>query len=152
MKIHELMQKTKPVKRKRFGRGNGSGHGTYSGRGLKGQKSRSGFRLRLGFEGGQNPLIRRIAKKRGFRNSEQISYVLISIDDLQKNFQAGDVIDRKRLYEKKIITRVETSRPLKILGSGTLSKKLTVHAHAATKSAKDAIEKNRGKLIFLSLK
>jgi large subunit ribosomal protein L15 len=128
--------------RKRVGRGPGSRRGTYSGRGVKGQKSRSGSSTRPGFEGGQTPLIKRIPK-RGFRRKSHIEYSIINIRDLNR-FKNKDEITIERLKEENII---EGNRPVKILGDGKLDKKLVVHANKFSKNARDKIEKAGGEVV-----
>jgi large subunit ribosomal protein L15 len=128
--------------RKRVGRGPGSRRGTYSGRGVKGQKSRSGSSTRPGFEGGQTPLIKRIPK-RGFRRKSHIEYSIINIRDLNR-FKNKDEITIERLKEENII---EGKRPVKILGDGKLDKKLVVHANKFSKNARDKIEKAGGEVV-----
>ena len=97
MRQHELRQPAGAThKRKRVGRGNASGHGTYSGKGLKGQKARAGGGVRPGFEGGQLPLIRRMARKRGFRNPFRIDYEEVNVGALGQRFPAGSAPDPQR--------------------------------------------------------
>lgn len=132
-------------KRKRVGRGGKRG-GT-SGKGHKGQKARSGGFVRIGYEGGQMPLFRRLPK-RGFNNARfKVEYQLISLTALDKAFNNGDVVTREALVEKGLISGNKSKNNLlcsvKVLGSGTLSKKLIVHAEAFSKTALDAI-KGRG--------
>ena len=128
--------------RKRVGRGPGYKRGTYSGRGVKGQKSRSGSSKRPGFEGGQTPLIKRIPK-RGFRRKSHTEYSIINIKDLNR-FKSKDEITIERLKKESII---EGNRPVKILGDGKLDKKLTVHANKFSKSAREKIEKAGGEVV-----
>ena len=127
--------------RKRIGRGPGSGTGETAGRGENGQNSRSGGGVRLGFEGGQNPLYRRLPK-RGFTNAKfKKEYTIINLDVLNK-FNDGDVITNEVLIENKIVKNVKDG--IKILGTGTLNKKLNVVVDAFSKSAKEQIEKAGG--------
>lgn len=143
MKLHELKAApgaTKATKRK--GRGTGSGQGKTAGRGQDGQKSRSGGGVRLGFEGGQMPLYRRIPK-RGFTNIWRTDYATINVDDLNK-FDEGAEITRDTLIEKRLIRR--NSQMVKILGDGKLEKKITVKANKFSKSAKEKIEAAGGKV------
>ncbi len=121
----------KRKKRKRVGRGRGCGHGKTSGKGQKGEKSRSGNKLRLLFEGGQMPLFRRIPK-RGFNNPFKKKYTIINVKDLE-NFESGTVIDPQELKKNRIIRN--TKYNLKILGEGELKKSLTVAAHKFSKTA-----------------
>lgn len=128
-------------KPKRRGRGEGSGLGKTSGRGNKGQLSRSGGGTRVGFEGGQMPLIRRIPK-RGFFNIFKKEYAVVNIKDLSK-FAANEVVDVEKLYEKGIISSKEL--PVKVLGEGELSIALTVKANKFSKTAIEKITKAGGK-------
>ena len=93
--------------RKRVGRGNGSGYGTYSGRGCKGQKSRSGFSLMPGFEGGQLPLIRRLPRKRGFTNIFRTNYSVVGVGKLNR-FEAGSEVTPEKLVAARIVIREKT--------------------------------------------
>lgn len=143
MKLHELKAapgSTKAPKRK--GRGTGTGQGKTAGRGQDGQKSRSGGGVRLGFEGGQMPLYRRIPK-RGFTNIWRTDYATVNVDDLNK-FDEGAEITKDSLIEAKLIRR--NSQLVKILGDGKMDKKLTVKANKFSKSAKEKIEKAGGKV------
>ncbi len=121
---------------KRVGRGLGSGMGKTSTRGQKGAGARSGGSIRPGFEGGQNPLYRRVPK-RGFKNVNRKNYSVVNIADLEANFNAGDEIDLV-LYVKDPLDGV------KVLGDGELTKKLTVIADKFSTSAKEKIEKVGG--------
>ncbi len=143
MELNELKYTTGSNKnRKRVGRGIGTGHGKTSGRGQKGQNSRSGGGVRVGFEGGQNPLVFRIAK-RGFNNYEFATrYAVINISDLEK-FEDGAEITPELLKEMGIVKKLEDG--LKVLGNGELTKKLTVNAHKFSKVAKEKIENAGGK-------
>lgn len=128
--------------RKRVGRGTSSGHGKTSGKGQKGQNSRSGGGVRLGFEGGQNPLVFRIAK-RGFSNYEFATrYAIINISDLEK-FDDGAEVTPEILKEMGIVKDLKDG--LKVLGNGKLTKKLSVSANKFSKSAKEKIENAGGK-------
>ena len=127
---------------KRIGRGQGSGRGGTSTRGHKGQKSRSGYSRKIGFEGGQMPL-QRVVPKMGFKNINRVEYKAINLDVLEnlatkKNLS---VIDKESLVNAGIASKNEK---IKILGGGTLTKKLEVKADAFSKSAKEAIEKLEG--------
>ena len=143
MELNELKYTTGSNKnRKRVGRGTSSGHGKTSGRGQKGQNSRSGGGVRVGFEGGQNPLVFRIAK-RGFNNYEFATrYAVINISDLEK-FEDGAEITPELLKEMGIVKDMKDG--LKVLGNGELTKKLTVSAHKFSKVAKEKIENAGGK-------
>ena len=127
---------------KRLGRGIGSGHGKTSGKGHKGQWARSGGGVRPGFEGGQMPLVRRIPK-RGFNNVFKKEYSIVNVKDLEV-FDNGTVVTAELLIEKGVLSKVEPYG-LKVLGNGTLTKKLEVKANKFTKSAAEIIEKAGGK-------
>jgi large subunit ribosomal protein L15 len=133
--------------RKRIGRGSGSGLGGTSTRGHKGAKSRSGYSKKIGFEGGQMPLQRRLPKY-GFKNVNRVEYKAINIDTLQKIADARgvDTIDINVLTEAGVIPGKSL---VKILGNGSLTSKLTVSAHAFSKSAKTAIEAVGGNIVIL---
>ena len=123
-------------RRKRVGRGPGSGHGKTATRGHKGQKARSGGGKPPWFEGGQMPLYRRLPK-RGFHNPFRVEYQIVNLDQLEARFNAGDRVDKGTLLAKGLIK--DPDRPVKILARGTLSKALTVVADAYSKKAKEAI-------------
>ena len=143
MELNELKYTTGSNKnRKRVGRGIGTGNGKTSGRGQKGQNSRSGGGVRVGFEGGQNPLVFRIAKK-GFNNYEfSTRYAVINISDLEK-FENGAEVTPELLKEMGIVKNMKDG--LKVLGNGELTKKLTVSANKFSKVAKEKIENAGGK-------
>ena len=127
---------------KRVGRGSSSGTGKTSGRGENGQKKRSGGKVRIGFEGGQLPLYRRLPK-RGFSNAMfKTRYAVINISDLNR-FEDGAEVTPELLFEMGIIKKQLSG--IKVLGNGNLEKKLTVKAHKFTSAAKDKIEKAGGK-------
>ncbi len=128
---------------KRVGRGPGSGHGKTCGRGHKGQRSRSGFSQRVGFEGGQMPLARRIPK-RGFHNRFAKVVATVNVGQLESLFQNGDTVDPEALRRCNLVKgRYDV---LKVLGDGTLTKKLTVSAHRFSKSAVEKIQAAGGKV------
>ena len=127
--------------RKRVGRGPGSGSGKTAGRGEKGQKSRSGYSRRFGFEGGQMPLVRRLPK-RGFTNIFRVEYQVVNLRDLDRVFADGETVSPASLADKGLIRRGK--RLVKILGDGELGKKLAVQAHGFSASARGAIEKAGG--------
>ena len=127
---------------KRLGRGIGSGLGKTSGKGHKGQWARSGGGVRPGFEGGQMPLVRRIPK-RGFNNVFKKEYSIVNVGDLEV-FDNGAVVTAELLIEKGVLSKVEPYG-LKVLGNGTLTKKLEVKANKFTKSAAEIIQKAGGK-------
>ena len=112
--------------KKRVGRGHGSGTGTQAGRGHKGAKSRSGFKFKRGFEGGQMPLHRRMPK-RGFTNIFRTEYAVVNLDTLAERFAAGTVITPDLLRERGLIR--SSRQPIKVLARGDIAKKLTVRAH-----------------------
>lgn len=143
MKLNELRPNDGATKaRKRVGRGPGSGIGKTSGRGENGQNSRSGGGVRVGFEGGQTPLFRRLPK-RGFSNARfKKVYAVINLDDLNK-FDEGAEITPELLKDMGLVKKQLDG--IKVLGDGTLEKKLTVKAHKFSKTAKEAIEKKGGK-------
>ncbi len=122
--------------RKRVGRGPGSGHGKTATRGSKGAKSRSGFRFKRGFEGGQMPLHRRVPK-RGFHNPFRVEYAVVNLDTLAEVFDAGSSVTPELLRERGLV-RVAHA-PVKVLGRGEISKQLTVHAHKFSGSAAQKI-------------
>lgn len=128
------------TKKKRVGRGIGSGMGKTSTRGTKGQNSRSGGGVRPGFEGGQMPLFRRMPK-RGFTNIWSTEYSIVNFGELDV-FDNGDVVDLNSLIEKGIVRR--NAENIKILGDGEINKKLSVKANKISKSAKEKIEKAGG--------
>jgi large subunit ribosomal protein L15 len=144
MKLNEL----RPTKgsmhaRKRVGRGYGSGHGGHeSGRGNKGQNSRSGGGTRPGYEGGQTPVWMRFPK-RGFRNYTRVDYACVNVDTLGERFEAGEEVTLEAMLERRVIKG--RAAKLKILGRGDLKKALSVRAHRFTKEAKRKIEEAGGK-------
>jgi large subunit ribosomal protein L15 len=141
--------------RKRVGRGLGSGKGRYSGRGLKGQKSRSGsHKMRPGFEGGQNPLYMRLGKQRGPYSKDAMpigphrtSTVPVNVAALEERFDAGAEVTVEALVEKGLIRNARTD--VKLLGQGELKKKLSITVHAASASARDKVEAAGGSLTLL---
>jgi large subunit ribosomal protein L15 len=155
LNLHSLSPAQMRKDRKRIGRGMGSGKGRYSGRGLKGQKSRSGsHKLPAGFEGGQMPLDMRLGKLRGNTSADAMpigpfrTYSQpVNLRDLEARFDAGAEVSPEALVEKGLLrnTRVD----VKILGSGELTKKLAVSAHGFSKSAKEKIEAAGGSVTWL---
>lgn len=142
MKLHELRAVAGSTKnRKRRGRGTATGQGKTGGRGMNGQNSRSGGGVRLGFEGGQMPLYRRIPK-RGFTNIWRTEYTILNVDDLNR-FEAGTVITPELLKTEGMVKQVKDG--IKILGEGTLEKGVTVKAHKFSKTAVEKIESAGGK-------
>ncbi|MBY4798192.1 50S ribosomal protein L15 [Collinsella sp. AGMB00827] len=143
MQLHDLTPALGSNKRrKRVGRGNSSGKGTYSGRGMNGQGSRSGGTKGAGFEGGQTPLAMRLPKLPGFRSPRRIEYTPINVSDLEARFEADAVVDGAALKACRLIKNEH--EPVKILGGGELSKKLTVKADKVSASAKAKIEAQGG--------
>ncbi len=144
MRLHELgPRKGSKKKEKRVGRGIGTGFGKTSGRGHKGQKSRSGTGRKYGFEGGQNPIQRRMPKLGGFKNIFREDYSEVNVGRLNL-FDQGTLVDPKALRERGLAhsNRVR----VKILGEGELKKALTVKAHSFSKTAKEKIEKAGGEV------
>jgi large subunit ribosomal protein L15 len=142
MNLHTLKPRPGSKHRvKRLGCGESSGHGKTSGKGHKGQKARSGGSIRLGFEGGQMPLIRRIPK-RGFNNAQfKTRYGVVNLADLER-FDAGASVDEATLRAAGLVRG--TIDGVKILGQGDLTKKLSVSAHKFSESAREKIEKAGG--------
>ena len=124
-------------KKKRVGRGPGSGLGKTAGRGNKGQKSRSGYSSKVGFEGGQMPLQRRLPK-RGFTNIFKKQWIEVTLSTLEQSFEAGDSITPETMHERGVIAKGK--RDIVVLGTGELTKALTVSAHRFTKGARQKIE------------
>lgn len=128
-------------KKKRLGRGPGSGLGKTSGKGHKGQKSRSGYSRKIGFEGGQMPLQRRLPK-RGFTNIFKKSWIEISLAKIEENFNAGEEVTPEILHDRGLIKKAK--HDLVVLGTGEITKSLKISAHRFTKTAKEKIEKAGG--------
>ena len=142
MKLHELSPAEGSVKSVwRKGRGPGSGNGKTAGKGHKGQNARSGGGVRLGFEGGQLPLYRKLPK-RGFNNRFAKAYACVNVETLNR-FNDGDTVNLQTLLDARIIRKAGDG--LKVLGGGELKKKLTVEATVFTGSAKEKIEAAGGK-------
>ncbi len=129
--------------RKRVGRGDGSGHGTYSGRGCKGQKSRAGFTIKRGFEGGQLPLTKRLPQKRGFVNIFRTEYSVININKLNM-FDSGSEVTPERLVAAGLVKSLR--HPVKILAGGDIQHPLLVKAHKFSTAAKAKIEAAGGRV------
>ncbi|MFE7064751.1 50S ribosomal protein L15 [Sutcliffiella sp. NPDC057660] len=137
MKLHELKPAEGSRKeRNRVGRGTGSGNGKTSGKGHKGQNARSGGGVRPGFEGGQTPLFQRLPK-RGFTNIHRKEYAIINLDALNR-FEDGTEVTPELLLETGLVSKLNAG--LKVLGNGSIEKKLTVRAHKFSSAAKEAIE------------
>ena len=130
--------------RKRLGRGNSSGQGTTAGRGYKGQLSRSGGGKGKGFEGGQQPLAMRLPKLPGFRNINRVEYAPVNVARLEGLFEDGDTVDAEALVAKGVIKHEFI--PVKVLGDGELTKKLTVKVDKVSASAQAKIEAAGGKV------
>lgn len=147
MNIHDVHQGiVKYKKRKRIGRGTGSGMGKTSTRGHKGQRSRSGASSLVVFEGGRMPLVRRVPK-RGFNNRFALKVVAVNVGDLEAVFEAGSDVTPESLKEKNLAK--QNYDVLKILGNGELTKKLNVSAHRFSATAKEKIEKAGGTIVEL---
>ena len=129
--------------RKRGGRGDGSGHGTYSGRGCKGQKSRAGYKMRPGFEGGQLPLIKRLPQKRGFVNIFRTEYSVVNIGKLGI-FESGIEVTPEKLVAAGVVKSLR--HPIKVLAAGEISHPLVVRANKFSAAAKAKIEAAGGKV------
>ena len=136
MKLHELKPTEARKKRNRVGRGMSSGNGKTSGRGHGGQNSRSGGGVRPGFEGGQMPLFQRLPK-RGFTNIHRTEYAIVNLETLNR-FDEGTEVTPELLLETGTVSKLKAG--IKVLGNGTVEKKLTVKAHKFSASAKEAIE------------
>jgi large subunit ribosomal protein L15 len=142
MKLHDIRPIQKNKSRKRIGRGTGSGWGNTSGKGRNGQNARSGGGVRLGFEGGQTPLFKRLPK-RGFTNFTRTEYAIVNVSDLNV-FDAGTVVTMELLLAEKIVRKGLAG--LKILGDGELTTKLTIKANKVSASAKAKIEAAGGQV------
>ena len=131
-------------KRKRVGRGPGSGLGKTAGRGMNGQKSRSGYARKRGFEGGQMPLVRRVPK-RGFVNKFRTEYAVVNLDRIEKSgldeIRPEDFAQTRMVRGKNVL--------IKVLGKGTLTRKVRVHAHGFSRSAVEKIQKQGGEAVTL---
>ncbi len=150
MKITDLRPATGATKKhRRLGRGVSAGQGKSSGRGSKGQHSRTGGTKQPYFEGGQLPLVRRLPFKRGFTNIFKIYYQEVKIEDLADGFKTGIEITPEMLAEKRLID--DANKPIVILGNGELRGAMTVQAHRFTKSAREKIEAKGGQVVQLKL-
>jgi large subunit ribosomal protein L15 len=147
LNLSNLKPAQKRRARKRVGRGMGSGKGRYSGRGLKGQKSRSGSaKMRVGFEGGQMPLYMRMPKQRGNTSKDAMpvgpfrtSTVPVNVRDLERVFEDGDTVNVEAMLEKGLIKN--TKADVKVLGNGELTKKLSVTAHRFSAGAREKLQR-----------
>lgn len=143
MKLHNLSPTPGSRKRRRrVGRGDGSGWGRCAGRGDKGQRSRSGSTYRPYFEGGQTPLFRRLPK-RGFNKADSVVYKLVNLSTLEEYYEAGDVVDVETLRDKKLLGKKRL--PVKVLANGEITKALTVKAEKFSAAAVEKIEAAGGK-------
>lgn len=149
MMLHDLGLETPRRQRKRVGRGIGSGHGKTSGRGHKGAGSRSGHKNRVGFEGGQMPLIRRVAK-RGFSNRQFAPNVAeVNLKDLERTFDQDATVDLGSLRQHGLASNGKIQ--VRILGDGELTKRLVVHANHFSRSAEEAIVARGGRVVRTGL-
>lgn len=147
MKIHELQLESSKT-RKRVGRGIGSGYGKTAGRGTKGQNARTGGGVRIGFEGGQNPLAKRLPKKRGFVSLSHVEYQVVNLSGLDR-LKDGSTVDPQALTVAGLVKRAD--RLIKVLGSGELTKKLKLQVNAISASAKTAVESAGGTVEIVQL-
>lgn len=144
LKLSELKPyKNSTRRRKVIGRGVGSGHGTYSGRGAKGQKARSGSSIPVGFEGGRMPLHRQLPKRRGFKSMLAKDQV-VNLNDLEKKFKAGETVNPKTLLNKGLVK--DSSATVKILSNGELKAALNFESVEVSAGARAKIEKAGGKI------
>ena len=143
MKLHELSPAYGSAKASyRKGRGAGSGNGKTAGKGHKGQNARSGGGVRVGFEGGQLPLYRKLPK-RGFKNRFAVNYAIVNVSDLEAKFENGAVVDLEALKAAKLVRKELDG--VKVLGNGEITKNLTVKATVFSATAKEKIEAAGGK-------
>lgn len=149
MKLHNITAPSNNQKtRKRVGRGEGSGLGKQSGKGHKGQKAMSGYKKKLGFEGGQMPLIRRIPKF-GFKNRFRVSYNGINLDVIEKFHANGKLSETITMADLYSVGLADANEPVKILARGEVTKAFSIEAHAFTKVAAEKIEKAGGKVTVI---
>ncbi|MEE2620907.1 MAG: 50S ribosomal protein L15 [Chloroflexota bacterium] len=146
-KLNSFKLPEKRKSRTRVGRGNGS-KGTYSGRGLKGQKSRSGGGVPLFFEGGQLPLVKRLPFLRGFKNRFKKDFSIVNLLDIENKFNEGDEVNAESLFNHNLIRKKSSN--VKILGNGNLKKSLKIKVHAVTKSAEEKIKKSGSTIELLN--
>ncbi|MCK5139599.1 MAG: 50S ribosomal protein L15 [Thermodesulfovibrionia bacterium] len=145
MKLNSIKIKAGAKKTKRrVGRGNASGAGTYCGRGCKGQGQRKSSNVRRGFEGGQTPLILRLPKLKGFNNPNRVEYQIVNVKDFDV-FKEGEEVNTETLLAKNLISKKKL--PVKILGMGKVEKKLTVKVQKVSDTAREKIVKAGGKII-----
>jgi large subunit ribosomal protein L15 len=142
MKQHTIQPtKGSTSSRKRVGRG--GNRRVYAGRGMNGQNSRSGGGVRIGFEGGQTPLLRRMPKLKGFNNPNKVTYFALNVGKLEEVFSDGDKVTVETLIEKKLLKKAQA---LKLLGNGEIKKKLEITVELASASAVKKVEKAGGKV------
>ncbi len=148
MQLHDILEKadSNEPKKRRIGRGNGNGKGTYCGRGVKGQKARTGFGFREFFSGGETPIIKRIPKH-GFNNPFSTEYAVVNVGALN-TFEDGEEVDPDRLEDVGLV-RPDAGQPVKVLGDGSLETELTVVADAFSESAREQIEEAGGTVSLL---
>ncbi len=145
MKLDQMKAKAGASKsRKRVGRGNASGHGTYSGRGCKGMGQRKSGNVRPGFEGGQTPLISRLPKLRGFKNPNKTSFQVVNVVDLNR-FNDGDEVNLQTLLQKRLVSKKDL--PVKLLADGKLSKKVVIRLHKVSSAAREKVVAAGGKVL-----
>jgi large subunit ribosomal protein L15 len=147
--VHHGIHRRK--KRKRVGRGTGSGHGKTSSKGHKGHASRQGFKLSPLFEGGQMPLARRVPKRGFFNGKFKKAYIIVNLEDLEAHFEAGAVVDEAALRAKGLVKGQEFDG-IKVLGDGTPTKALEVHATKFSASAAEKLAKAGGKAVVVPYK
>lgn len=148
MKLHDLRPNSGAThKRKRVGRGTGSGKGKTAGRGTKGQNSRSGGGVPATFEGGQLALVKRLPKMRGFNNRFKVYYVPVNLDKMSERFESGAEVTPESLYANGLLGKL--SDPVVLLGQGDVDKALQVKVHRVSKSAREKIEAAGGSVELL---
>ncbi len=135
------------AKKKRLGRGNGSGLGSYSGRGGKGQTARTGGNIKAGFAGGQTPLYRKMPKYKGFNNINRVEYQVVNLSDLEI-FDEGSEVNAETLHARRLIRSADL--PVKLLGTGELSKKLSITVNKVSDSAKEKLAKSKSTVKVLA--
>ena len=149
MKQHELKPSPRSrTRRQRIGRGDGSGRGSYSGRGMKGQKSRSGGGVRPNFEGGQLPMTKRLPMLRGFTNIFRTDYAVVNLSTLEERFESGADVTPEAMVHAGILRNLKM--PIKILAHGEITKSLTVSAHRFSTQAKVQLQSAGGTVLELS--
>ncbi len=152
MQLHDVHQGIhRRKKRKRVGRGTGSGHGKTSSKGHKGHASRQGFKLSPLFEGGQMPLARRIPKRGFFNGKFKKEYAIVNLDDLELRFEAGAVVNEAAMRARGLVKGQEFDG-IKVLGDGTPTKALEVHATKFSASAAEKLAKAGGKAVVVPYK